>query len=135
METRSLTPVHLIWARHGVVEHVEDIFDFLRKRKQKGKVKLFHIPLEAHLSAILRGSNAPDSVGHIHLFTIETALRSVERSGQRVIDWTPTDGALELPNKGFRTKLANIPRRVLGMISKKLSARLLGGYSILILAE
>jgi SAM-dependent methyltransferase len=118
-----------------VVEHVEDCFSFLRRTQQKGRWKLYHIPLDTHVSAIMRGVNAWDSVGHIHLFTIETALKSLEYTGHRVIDWTFTDGALGMPNKAVRTRLANLVRLPLASFSVKLAARLMGGYSILILAE
>lgn len=38
-----------------VVEHVEDCFSFLRQTKLKGRFKLFHIPLDTHISGTLRG--------------------------------------------------------------------------------
>jgi SAM-dependent methyltransferase len=118
-----------------VVEHVEDCFSFLRRTTQKGRWKLYHIPLDAHASAIVRGTNAWDGVGHIHLFTIETALKSVQHAGQRVVDWTLTDAALAKANKSVRTRMANFVRLAVGKFSRKLAARLIGGYSILILAE
>jgi SAM-dependent methyltransferase len=118
-----------------VVEHVEDCFSFMRQVKLKGRVKIFHIPLDAHVSAILRGRNAWDDVGHIHIFTKETALKSLEHSGHRIRDWVLTDGALSAPNPGFRTRVANLLRRPLNSLSPVASARLLGGNSMLILTE
>jgi cyclopropane fatty-acyl-phospholipid synthase-like methyltransferase len=118
-----------------VVEHVEDCFSFLRRAKKKGRMKIYHIPLDTHVSALVRGLNAWESVGHIHLFTIETALKSVEYSGHRVVDWFLTDGALAKPNKTFSTNIANVIRRALGCVSVNFAARLVGGYSIMILAE
>jgi SAM-dependent methyltransferase len=118
-----------------VVEHVEDCFSFMRQAQQKGRLKLYHIPLDVHVSSVLRGICQWDSVGHIHLFTIETALKSLEYSGHRVIDWILSDGAAGLPNRALRTRLANLVRRPLGNLNPKLAARLVGGYSILILAE
>ena len=117
-----------------VIEHVEDCFSFLRNTKKKGRLKIYHIPLDANLQALLRGSNQWDIHGHIHLFTIETALKSLEYTGHRVIDWFLTDVAVERP-KMLRTRLTNLARRPLGLLSRKLAARLLGGYSMLILAE
>lgn len=121
-----------------VVEHIEDCFHFLRCVARKGKYKLYHIPLDVHLNSLLRGTTATgwDSIGHIHVFTIETALASIACTGQRVIDYMLTEGALRGGSKKrVRTRLANVLRHVLGGISMRLSARLLGGYSILILAE
>ncbi len=118
-----------------VVEHVEDCFTFLRQVRQKGRLKLYHIPLDAHASAVLRGTNAWDSAGHLHLFTIETALKTLRHTGHRVLDWMLTDGALSAPTKHSRTRLINPLRKVLSKISPALAARLIGGYSILIFAE
>jgi len=114
-----------------VVEHVEDIFAFLRQCSHKAKWKMYHIPLEANASMILRGVNCWDSVSHLHLFTIETAIKSVQHADQNVIDWFLTPSALERPNRAA-ARLMNVPRR---MLPERLAARLVGGYSIMILAR
>ncbi len=114
-----------------VVEHVEDCFGFLRECAAKATWKIYHIPLDASASAILRGVDGWDSVGHLHLFTRETALKSVEHSGQRVHDWFLTPVALERPHRPA-TRLTNLPRRIL---PEWLGARIFGGYSIMILAR
>jgi len=118
-----------------VVEHVEDCFAFMRQVRAKARMTMYHIPLDAHVSAILRGRNAWDDVGHLHIFTKETALKSVEHSGHRIQDWILTDGALGGPNPGLRTRIANLLRLPISKLSPLMSARLLGGNSILILAE
>jgi SAM-dependent methyltransferase len=117
-----------------VIEHVEDCFTFLRKIKAKGKLKIYHIPLDVHVSSILRGSNLWDLYGHLHLFTMETALKTLEHTGHRIIDSLLTDGAMQVPRFG-RTRVLNLLRRPVGFFSKRLSARLFGGYSLLVLAE
>ena len=114
-----------------VVEHVEDCFTFLRQCAAKATWKIYHIPLDTSASMILRGANCWDSVGHLHLFTKETALRSVEHSGQQVVDWFLTPVSLERPRRAA-THLTNLPRRILPPM---LAARLFGGYSILVLAR
>ena len=118
-----------------VVEHVEDCFGFLRRTRQKGRWKLYHIPLDAYATAIVRGVNEWDTVGHVHLFTMESALKTVEHTGHRVIDWVLTDPAVGTPNRSTRTRVFNLLRRPLAMLSARFAARLMGGYSILILAE
>jgi SAM-dependent methyltransferase len=118
-----------------VVEHVEDCFSFLRQTKLKARMKILHIPLDAHVSAILRGTNAWDDVGHIHLFTIETVLKTLEYCGYRIHDWFLTDGAVTVPARNARTLIANMVRRPLCKLSPKLSARLLGGNSMLVFSE
>jgi hypothetical protein len=119
-----------------VFEHVEDCFDFLRRARVKGRYKIYHVPLDVHASGVMRGANAWDSSGHIHLFTLETALKTVEYAGHRIIDWRLTNGAMELPNRKLRTRATNAARYALGKLaSERFVARLLGGFSVLILAE
>ena len=118
-----------------VVEHVEDCFSFMRQVRSKGRLKIFHIPLDAHASAILRGRNAWDDAGHIHIFTKETAIKSLVYSGHRIVDWMLTEAALHAPGPGRRTRLGNLLRRPLNKLSPLWTARLLGGYSMLILTE
>lgn len=118
-----------------VIEHVEDYFLFLRHSKGKGDWKLYHIPLDAYVSGILRGNNSWDTAGHLHLFTIETALKALQHTGHRVIDWTFTDPSIATPRKTTREKVANLVRRPLARLSKKFAARLMGGYSMLALAK
>jgi hypothetical protein len=114
-----------------VVEHIEDCFAFLRRCGARAVWKMYHIPLDANASLVLRGRNCWDSVGHLHLFTMETAIKSVEHSGQRVVDSFLTPTSLERPHRAA-TRLTNMPRR---MLPERLGARLLGGYSIMILAK
>src|ERR1700676_3124896 len=64
-----------------VVEHVEDCFGFVRQCGAKATWKIYHIPLDVSVSTLLRGINCWDSVGHLHLFTRETALKTVETLG------------------------------------------------------
>lgn len=118
-----------------VIEHVEDYFSFLRHARQKGDWKLYHIPLDAYVTGIMRGNNSWDSAGHLHLFTIETALNSLRHTGHRVIDWVFTDGVIATPRKTTREKVANLLRLPLAKLSTKFAARLIGGYSMLVLAK
>lgn len=121
-----------------VIEHIEDLFQFLRKLRQKGDYKIFHIPLDLSVQSVLRGSpmmRARASVGHIHYFTKETALATLTDTGYEVVDYLYTGGSLELPHRGWKAELLRIPRRVLSSIHQDLAVRLLGGYSLLVLAR
>lgn len=119
-----------------VVEHVEDCFGFVRLLGEKGVWKIYHFPL-IHASGIIRGVEAHswDDVGHIHLFTAGTALRTVSSSGQEIVDYMLTEGAFKKGRKRFRTTVANIPRYLLSVVSKEMASRLLGGFSLLVLAR
>lgn len=121
-----------------VVEHIEDYFAFLRKIKTKGIYKIFHFPLDMSVQTVLRATPltfARKKVGHLHYFSKETALESLKDTGYNIIDYFYTSGMTELPARGLKTRILNIPRRILFWINQDLSVRILGGYSLLILAK
>lgn len=121
-----------------VFEHVEDYFAFLRKLRTKGEHKIFHIPLELSAQMVFRGRpliDARRSVGHIHHFSKETALATLEDCGYRIIDHTYTSGRTELGNLGWKTQLLKWPRQALYRVNPDAAARVLGGYSLLVLAQ
>jgi hypothetical protein len=121
-----------------VFEHVEDYCGFLRNLRTKGKYKIFHIPLDLSVQAVLRSSpilRGRASVGHIHYFTKETALATLKDTGYEVVDYFYTNGSLELPNLGWKTNLLKLPRRLLFSIHQDLTVRILGGFSLLVLAK
>jgi SAM-dependent methyltransferase len=121
-----------------VFEHVEDYFTFLRKLRTKGQYKIFHIPLELSAQMVARGApliDARRSVGHIHHFSKETALAALEDCGYRVIDHFYTSGRTELGNLGWKSQLLKWPRQALYRVNPDAAARVLGGYSLLVLAQ
>lgn len=121
-----------------VFEHVEDYFAFLRKLKEKADYKIFHIPLDLYVLTILLSSPIikwRKSVGHIHYFTKETALETLNDTGYEIIDFFYTGGSLELPNRSWEANLLKIPRKLAFSINKDLAVRLLGGYSLMVLAR
>lgn len=122
-----------------VVEHVRDYLGFMEKCRTKARHTIFHIPLDIHVSSVLRAGfvGGRRTVGHLHYFSAESALDTVEDTGYKVIDYIYTDGGVALADlhPSLRRSIANIPRRIVGFFSPKLSARWFGGYSLLILAE
>ena len=121
-----------------VFEHIEDYFTFLRKLKNKAQYKIFHIPLDLSVQSVLRCSpilKLRRSVGHIHYFTKETALETLNDTGYKVIDYFYTGNTIDLPNRGWKASLMKIPRKLAFSINNDLAVRVLGGYSLLVLAE
>jgi hypothetical protein len=121
-----------------VFEHVDDYLGFLRKFYGKGKYKIFHIPLDLSVQSVLRSSpilKLRASVGHIHYFTKETALAALKDTGYDVVDYCYTNGSLELPNRGWKANLMKLPRKLLFSIHQDLTVRILGGFSLLVLAK
>ena len=121
-----------------VIEHVEDYYAFLRKLRAKGQYKIFHIPLDLSAQTVLRGSpllRGRESVGHIHYFTRETALATLKDTGYEIVDWFYTSSRVVLSNLGFRAGIMRIPRKLLFLLNKDLASRILGGFSLLVLAQ
>jgi hypothetical protein len=120
-----------------VFEHVEDYMDFLRRLRQKSVYKIFHIPLDLSVQTVLRETPIVDlrhSVGHLHYFTKETALLTLKDTGYEIVDWFYTSTAIAL-GKTLKTKIANLPRKLLSSIAPDLTVRIFGRYSMLVLAK
>jgi cyclopropane fatty-acyl-phospholipid synthase-like methyltransferase len=121
-----------------VLEHIEDCFGFVRTLRSKAAYKVFHIPLDLSVQSVLRVSpilKLRRSVGHIHYFTKETALALIKDAGYAIDDAVLTFGSVELPRRGWKATLMKWPRRLAAAVSPDLSARILGGASILVLAR
>jgi SAM-dependent methyltransferase len=121
-----------------VFEHVEDYFTFLRRMRGKGRYKVFHIPLELSVHNVMRSSplvEARRKVGHLHHFSRETALAALEDTGYSVIDSFYTSGRTDLGNLGWKSSLLKWPRRITYRLSPDVAARVLGGFSLLVLAR
>ena len=121
-----------------VVEHVEDFLGFLRALRSRGVWKLLHIPLDLSVQAALRPRSfriLRERYGHLHYFTRQTALAALAQCGYEIIDHVYTRTALELEPTSRRQRLMRLPRRALFALNPDLAARLLGGFSLLVLAR
>jgi cyclopropane fatty-acyl-phospholipid synthase-like methyltransferase len=120
-----------------VFEHVEDYFGFLRGLRGKARQKIFHIPLDLSAQWVWRSGpimREREQAGHLHYFTKETALATLRDTGYEVIDWFYTAGAIAHP-RSVKARLASWPRRLLSTVNQDLVVRVLGGYSLLVLAK
>jgi len=119
-----------------VIEHIEDYFTFLRKVRGLGTYKILHVPLDITAQGTLRDSLSRgwDDVGHIHSFTKDVAFKAIKHCGYEIIDSFYTSRA-EMPGHNWKVRVAGIPRRLAFAIQQDYAVKLLGGYSILILAK
>jgi cyclopropane fatty-acyl-phospholipid synthase-like methyltransferase len=120
-----------------VFEHVEDYFHFLRNLRRYADYFIFHIPLDMNVQMVLRGEpiqRVREQVGHIHYFSKDTALATLNDTGYRVVDWFYTPSAIDLA-KTMKSRIAKIPRQLAARISPEFTARVLGGYSLLVYAS
>jgi SAM-dependent methyltransferase len=122
-----------------VVEHVPDYLGFLEGCRRKARFKLYHIPLDIHVSSVVRASftHGRLTLGHIHYFTAESALCTLTETGHKIVTSFYTDGGLALArlHPSFRRTIASVPRRLISLVSTTWAARLLGGYSLMVLTE
>jgi hypothetical protein len=121
-----------------VFEHVEDYMSFLRKLSRRARWFVFHIPLEMHVSALLRDRqlHARRQVGHLHYFSRATALATLEDTGYSIIKAEYTNLSRETQEgRRILTSFANLVRAGIQAISVDLAAKLLGGYSLLVLCR
>lgn len=118
-----------------VIEHVEDMFGFLRKLTEIGSPIIFHIPLDMAALVVARNRvvHAQNSVGHIHYFDKDTALGTLALAGYTVKDWFYTPVGIDRPTESGRVLVPL--RRLAYRVNSDLAARLLGGFSLLVLAE
>jgi cyclopropane fatty-acyl-phospholipid synthase-like methyltransferase len=120
-----------------VIEHVEDFFGFLKGIRPKSALKIFHIPLDLSVQAVSRKRGLlkrRELYGHIHYFTKETALAALKECGYELVDYFYTPRCIQLA-KDTVQKIARLPRTICFLIHEDLTVRILGGYSLLVLAK
>ncbi len=133
-EERALFDLMLVL---DVFEHVQDYLGFLSGIRSKSALKMFHIPLDLSVQAVLRKRGLlkrREAHGHIHYFTKETALETLRDVGYEVLDHVFTPRCIELGEETAQ-KIARLPRKICFAIHQELTVRILGGYSLLVLAR
>ncbi len=121
-----------------VIEHLEDYFGFLRAIKPKSSYKMLHFPLDLSVQTVMRSkplTRLRASVGHVHYFTKEIALECLGDVGYEVLDYFYTAGSVELPAKSVLSYVARPVRRLFFRIHEDLTVRIMGGYSLMVLAK
>ena len=121
-----------------IIEHIPDYYGFLSQIRNKAEYKIFHIPLDLSVQTLWRLKpilNGRRNVGHIHYFIKDTALAALTETGYTIVDYFYTAGMVEAPGKSFASKLLSWPRRLLFKVNEDFATRLLGGYSLMVLAK
>jgi Methyltransferase domain len=124
-----------------VFEHVPNYMSFLESILLRSKYFVFNIPLDMHLVGLLLDNqiNARDKYGHLHYFSKATALRTLSDTGYKVVDYFYAPGFLGAPpessRKTWKQKLLYPPRSFFYSLSPEFSTKLLGGASLMVLAQ
>jgi SAM-dependent methyltransferase len=122
-----------------VVEHVEDFYGFLKKLKPFSEHFVFHIPLDLSCRTILKPHvmlQQRNAVGHIHFFSEEMVFWALKDMGYEVINFVYTKPVVDVnAASSFKRAVKKILRNFSFFINKKLSVKIWGGYSLMILAK
>ncbi len=122
-----------------VFEHVDDYLGFVKASGKKATYKIYHIPLDMSAFSILTNYpiGARKQVGHLHYFMKDTALATLTDSGQEIVDWLYTAGALEVNNKGlsFFGKIIQLMRRFFYKVKPDFAVKAFGGFSLIVLTK
>ena len=121
-----------------VFEHIEDYVGFLRSLSKKSELAVFHIPLDLSLVSILIPEillKSRRDVGHLHYFSKEIAEATLLTCGYKIIDSRITGGCLEFPDRGIRGRTLWLIRKLCNYVSPSTTARIFGGFSLLVLAD
>jgi hypothetical protein len=121
-----------------VIEHLENPLEFLRRSLPRASWFIFHIPLDLHAQGAIRSTpivSARQRTGHLHYWNKDLALAMLQECGLGIRHWEYTSGTVDLPTDLWRRRLARYPRQLLFALAPDLAVRLLGGYSLLVLAH
>ena len=111
-----------------VIEHVENFFLFLRKCKKVAKYVVFHIPLDMNVLSVLKIDSILSNrreIGHLHYFSPETALATLQESGYEILD--------HLYTPHWEGKISRI--LLSKLIGQRATARIFGRYSLMVLTR
>jgi hypothetical protein len=121
-----------------VFEHVRDPFTLLEDASRFAKFFVFHIPLDLSVTTVARGYpllNSRRKVGHIHYYTKDLALATLNETGYEVIDWRYTGASLSSPNRSLITRLIAPIRQLFYFLNRDIAVRIIGGDTLLVLAR
>ena len=105
--------------------------------RHKARHTIFHIPLDVSVQTVLRCTpilQGRAQFGHLHYFIKQTALLTLQDAGYEIVDWFYTPGGIDR-GKTMKAKLAKLPRKMFFRVAPDLTVRVLGGYSLLVLAR
>jgi SAM-dependent methyltransferase len=121
-----------------VLEHLGNPWQFLSDLHSRCNLVAIHFPLDLSAMSVIREKpllNVRHKVGHLHYFTKNLALALLEESGFEVIDARFTHASANTPKRSLKTKIFGQLRQLLYKVNNDLGARILGGETLMVLAQ
>jgi hypothetical protein len=120
-----------------VLEHQENYFSFLRDIKHLAPYKIFHQVLDLSVYSLIQKDGLTRRrrvLEDLHFFTKDTALQAMVDEGYEILDYFYAPRSIYRSSK-IKEKLRQIPRALCFAFHKDLAVRLLGGYTLFVLAR
>ncbi|MFN3969308.1 class I SAM-dependent methyltransferase [Flavobacterium sp.] len=122
-----------------VFEHVDDYLGFLKLCNNKAKNTVFHIPLDITVMGLLTNSimHRRKTLSHLHYFTKDTAIATLNDSGFEIIDFFYTEWFFDFKErrKSIGSKILYLIRKGLYKINKDFAVKMFGGVSLIVLTK
>jgi SAM-dependent methyltransferase len=121
-----------------IIEHLSNPFQFLEGVVNRAKYFIIHFPLDLNSLSVLLEKPLLASrsrAGHIHYFTKGLALAILRDTGFRIVHCRYTNATSNGPGRNLKTRMAALPRRLVSFLDKDFGVRLLGGETLIVLAD
>ena len=120
------------------LDQLTDPAALLESVRHHSRFFLFRIPLDRSVYNVLTGKLAKirEEAGHYHYYTRRSAISLLADTGYRVRAMDFTDNFRDPTNlRSVGAKINFLPRAALSAVSRSVSARIMGGHSLVVLAE
>jgi SAM-dependent methyltransferase len=120
-----------------VLEHQENYFSFLRDVKPLAPYKIFHTVLDLSARAVLRPNGLMElrrTSDDLHFFSKDMMLQALRDEGYRIIRWFYAPRAIYRAS-GVAKRIRQLPRAVCFALNQDFAVRVLGGFSLFVLAQ
>ncbi len=120
-----------------LLEHQENYFKFLRDIKPLAPYKLFHQVLDLSVYSLIRRDGLTKRrrlLEDLHFFTKDTVLQALRDEKYEVLDWFYTPRSIYRSSRMIE-KIRQVPRALCFAFHKDFAVRLLGGYTLFVLAR
>ena len=120
-----------------LLEHQENYFSFLRDIKTLATYKLFHQVLDLSVYTLLTKDGLTKRrrmLEDLHFFTKDTVLQALRDEHYEIVDWFYAPRSI-YRSTSWKQKIRQLPRALCYALHKDFAVRLLGGYTLFVLAR